>query len=311
MGLFSWLFGNERKGPQYGRWGPGWVIDHPDIRDACFSSAFAAGTYEHRADLRPHMPPIVSQGPLGTCVPCVLVAMISYLVNKSIAEEKSRGHVIPLDEVLPGPTTKPGDLNYVLDDEGGLHWFRRTATRSTVSSTDCPTFSRLFLYYEGRRREGRADEDVGMKMRTGLKVLNKTGVCLESYWPYHARRYAWKPSREAYENADKYRIKKYWRLDDLDDVRKSLYDGYPVTVGLTLYWDSWMESKKDGFLRVPTLKDKPVGGHAMLIVGYDDEKSHLICRNSMGATWGDDGHVMMPMAYVNDGIVRDMWTIRA
>jgi C1A family cysteine protease len=33
-----------------------------------------------------------------------------------------------------------------------------------------------------------------------------------------------------------------------------------------------------------------VGGHAVIIVGYDEEGDYLICKNSAGTNWGEDGY---------------------
>ncbi|MEF8847573.1 MAG: C1 family peptidase [Candidatus Thermoplasmatota archaeon] len=37
-----------------------------------------------------------------------------------------------------------------------------------------------------------------------------------------------------------------------------------------------------------------VGGHAVMIVGYDEEQEYLICKNSWGKLWGDDGYFKIP-----------------
>jgi C1A family cysteine protease len=35
-------------------------------------------------------------------------------------------------------------------------------------------------------------------------------------------------------------------------------------------------------------------GHCVSIVGYDDDKKHLIIRNSWGSDWGENGYCYMP-----------------
>lgn len=37
-----------------------------------------------------------------------------------------------------------------------------------------------------------------------------------------------------------------------------------------------------------------VGGHAVMIVGYDEENNYLICKNSWGPFWGEDGYFRVP-----------------
>lgn len=40
-----------------------------------------------------------------------------------------------------------------------------------------------------------------------------------------------------------------------------------------------------------------LGGHAITIVGYDNDKKIFICRNSYGEQWGDRGYFYMPYDY--------------
>ena len=61
---------------------------------------------------------------------------------------------------------------------------------------------------------------------------------------------------------------------------------------------------------LPSSIDTPIGGHAVLAVGYDDEDHVFICRNSWGASWGDAGYFYMPYAYLLDSnLSSDFWTI--
>ena len=51
-----------------------------------------------------------------------------------------------------------------------------------------------------------------------------------------------------------------------------------------------------------------VGGHAIAIVGYDNQKRHLIVKNSFGTGWGDKGYFYMPYTYVTPELLMDIWT---
>ena len=37
--------------------------------------------------------------------------------------------------------------------------------------------------------------------------------------------------------------------------------------------------------------------HALVILGFDDEREAYLCRNSMGRAWGEDGNVWIPYDY--------------
>jgi C1A family cysteine protease len=65
-----------------------------------------------------------------------------------------------------------------------------------------------------------------------------------------------------------------------------------------------------GVVPLPGPREKVLGGHAVLAVGYDDAKQCFIVRNSWGTKWGDKGHCYMPYAYLTDSdLAADFWTI--
>jgi len=41
-----------------------------------------------------------------------------------------------------------------------------------------------------------------------------------------------------------------------------------------------------------------LGGHALVLVGYNDSTSRFTFRNSWGASWGDAGYGTIPYAYL-------------
>ena len=62
---------------------------------------------------------------------------------------------------------------------------------------------------------------------------------------------------------------------------------------------------------LPGPDEAALGGHAVLAVGYDDDKGWLICRNSWGAAQADQGYFYLPYAYLDDaGRVGDVWSVR-
>jgi C1A family cysteine protease len=63
---------------------------------------------------------------------------------------------------------------------------------------------------------------------------------------------------------------------------------------------------------MPKPKEKAMGGHAVVGVGYDDKTKRFIVRNSWGENWGKKGYFTMPYDYVaNRDLSDDFWTIRA
>jgi C1A family cysteine protease len=66
-----------------------------------------------------------------------------------------------------------------------------------------------------------------------------------------------------------------------------------------------------GLVPMPGPQEHCLGGHAVMIVGYDDETQHVIVRNSWGTDWGIKGYFWLPYEYVtNMDLAGDFWSIR-
>ena len=64
-----------------------------------------------------------------------------------------------------------------------------------------------------------------------------------------------------------------------------------------------------------------LGGHAMLVIGYDDNLAitntnngstttgALLVRNSWGASWGNHGYGALPYDYVTHQLAVDFWSL--
>jgi C1A family cysteine protease len=62
---------------------------------------------------------------------------------------------------------------------------------------------------------------------------------------------------------------------------------------------------------MPKRKEKLLGGHAVMAVGYQHPAKRFIVRNSWGTDWGLDGYFTMPYAYLLDGnLSDDFWTVK-
>lgn len=176
--------------------------------------------------------------------------------------------------------------------------------------------SRLFIYYVTRERMGTIKEDSGVSIREMVKAVAKFGACDEMMWPYEINRYEERPHDLCYTDAEHRRIKEYWRVNGATiwhtekTIMYCLLEGFPIVFGLMLY-ESFMtdEVAANGYVPVPALGEKSLGGHAMEIVGYDITERQFIVRNSWGKAWGDKGYCYIPFEYLlRSGM--DMWTIR-
>lgn len=188
--------------------------------------------------------------------------------------------------------------------------FQFTEMEQRKAPTDLP--SRLFLYYQARALRGTTAFDSGSSVRDVLKALQKFGVPRDVDWPYDPAAVSVRPNVAIYDIARVKRVNAYHRVPQkLYDLKMQLYAENPVIFGITLY-ESFMsdEVRSTGIIPLPVKGEKAVTGHCLLFVGYDDEKSMFLARNSWGPKWGDDGYCWIPYTYViNPGLCQDFWTI--
>jgi C1A family cysteine protease len=173
--------------------------------------------------------------------------------------------------------------------------------------------SRLFVYYNARKMAGTEKLNQGAQIRDAMKSIAVQGVCDERDWPYVARNFAEQPPRKAYRDALAHQAVRYQRLAvDLKHFQACLAQGYPFVMGLTVYAD--FESDRvgrTGVLNLPKPKEALVGGHAVLVVGYDNASQRFIVMNSYGKSWGQHGYFTVPYAYVmHPHLTADCWTLR-
>jgi C1A family cysteine protease len=169
--------------------------------------------------------------------------------------------------------------------------------------------ARLFIYYNELALAGPVIGDDGAYIRDGIKVLAKWGVCDERLWPYIPARFATKPSVEAYKDAEKRRIQAYRRILSIGDLKAAIAEGLPVVFG-TLIYESFESghTTRTGIVTMPKKGEARRGGHAMTIVGYDDEFRWFIVKNSWGERAGDKGYYYIPYEYMEQ-YASDFWAI--
>ncbi len=186
---------------------------------------------------------------------------------------------------------------------------------------------RLFLY-KATRELLHWTGDTGAYLRSTIGALALFGVPPEEYWPYKITNFDTEPTAFCYAFANDFRAISYFRLDDISTsppalitkIKAGLAAGLPCVFGFTVY-SSIAQAAKSGRIPYPVAGEKVLGGHAMLVIGYDDNmtivnsttgkttKGALLIRNSWGPSWGDHGYGALPYEFVLNQLAVDFWSL--
>lgn len=178
--------------------------------------------------------------------------------------------------------------------------------------------SRLFLYKTTRNLLGWKG-DTGAWLRTTMQAMVLFGAPPTKYWKYDISKFDVEPEAFLYAFASSYKAIQYYRLDQpglseanlLKRVKQFICYGYPSMFGFTVY----NSGNADGEFAYPEPEDTVQGGHAVVAVGYDDNrvvgkrKGALKIRNSWGTGWGQDGYGWLPYDYILSGLAVDFWSL--
>jgi C1A family cysteine protease len=176
--------------------------------------------------------------------------------------------------------------------------------------------SRLFIYWNERVTEGTTSSDAGAQIRDGIKSVVSQGVCPEdgagpSVWPYNLDNLYTEPPQTCYDEAKKDLVKSYSSITKptIDQLKSVLFHDYPIVFGFMVY-EGFENIGPDGICPLPHTIDVPLGGHCVIICGYDHPKRLFKCRNSYGKDWGLNGYFWMPYDYItNSDLCDDFWVI--
>ncbi len=147
-------------------------------------------------------------------------------------------------------------------------------------------FSPAFIY--NQTNNGR---DGGVHIHIALNLLQEKGVCTWNDMPYSSTDYRIKPNARALQNAKKYRINTWRRVNTQStrEIKTHIQAGFPVIIG------AMVDQSFESFNNPPGWIWRQTGGavtgaHAMLVIGYDDSKQAFKVMNSWGHQWGDQGY---------------------
>jgi C1A family cysteine protease len=160
-----------------------------------------------------------------------------------------------------------------------------------------------FLYSLCKKIDG-APGSEGTQIRFAMKALKEYGVCEEKYWPYRPHQDNG-PKSGAAADAKKFKELAYARILGLDELKLSLAAKGPCVIGIVCF--EGIMKTRTGKVPVPGPGARPLGGHAICAVGYDDAAKLLKFKNSWSGAWGDKGYGYLPYTYVNKYMM-DAWS---
>ena len=227
-------------------------------------------------------------------------------------------------EDLPGFVDMREDV-YEIENQGSIGSCVANGVASSceliANRNDKPIdLSRLFLYNATKVYENRLGEE-GLCTRDAYHVAYKQGMPTEEYYPYDISKDNIAPSSEDYKEAFNNRIDRYesvvrWgngnHYQEIHNIKSALHEGMPVgfammiTASLINLKGSW---KEHNYIRVDP-NNTGLGGHYMLIVGYDNEAQKFLVQNSWGTSWGDGGYCGLPYNMVSEPFF-EAWIARS
>lgn len=294
--------------------GTGWIPQRPDLRDYTikhpeisamsrnlgWSEDFTKHIEELQEnpqkefpnlptniDLKPHFGPVRHQGGLNSCCAHAAVGIVEYFVGRA-TNQQLRG-------------------------------------------------SSRFLYKTTRNLMGLTG-NTGTTLRDTMKALVLCGCAPERYWPYRQEVFDDEPPAFVYAIADNYEAVRYFSYANpfpfndyntnavLFTVKAYLAMGIPSMFGFAGFESTNPYGGcpySNGEIYYPCLGiDVSTWSHAVIAVGYDDNKSigqdvgcsrdtmgALLIRNSWGPEWGYDGYGWLPYDYILDRFAQDFWAI--
>ncbi|MDR3634306.1 MAG: C1 family peptidase [Isosphaeraceae bacterium] len=196
------------------------------------------------------------------------------------------------------------------------YWF--VELKEKLPNVNVP--SRAFIYYNSRVVMGENPvTDNGAYDGAVIQTLVNTGVAPESSWSYQEPVDA-APPPSAYAAAQSHKVLAYYQLnnEDLNQLKGSLAAGYPIVIGLDTYTSfDTAQTASTGKIPTPQFGERKTGGHAVVLVGYDDATQEFKFVNSWSTSWGakdaegdGTGYGYVPYSYVASTAASGLYSIR-
>ena len=183
----------------------------------------------------------------------------------------------------------------------GLKTYQEKVEEGWDASTPDHQFSPAFVYNQINH-----GEDDGAAFTEALDLVKARGCATLAWMPYDEKDHTSQPSADVKKKARPFSIASAGRLKarGTDDIKGFLAVGVPILIGAEVdvgfrnaAWQDKTWRKREG---------KSIGRHAMLVVGYDEEKKSFRILNSWGTGWCDGGYCWVTYAHLRT-VVFEAW----
>jgi fibronectin type 3 domain-containing protein len=142
------------------------------------------------------------------------------------------------------------------------------------------TFSPSFIYNQINN-----GQDSGSTIPDAMELIKSQGSATLKTMPYGD--YRQKPGAPARIEAARFKAASYERLDgkNINSLKLLLAAGHPIIIGMKTY-ENFMTYSGGVYKKT---SGQYLGGHAMVIVGYDESKQAFKIMNSWSDRWGEKG----------------------
>lgn len=157
-----------------------------------------------------------------------------------------------------------------------------------------PELGEELLYWRCKQLDG--DREEGTTATSASGALREPGQSAAELWPYDDERDAsapeYAPPEAALEESAMRRASLAATPVSSANIESVLASGQVVVLAIRL-WNQFFTDHK-GKLQVPSSDELIAGGHAIVVVGLNEEDGQLLIRNSWGESWGANGHAWLP-----------------
>lgn len=219
-----------------------------------FASGVKTGELPLKYSLKQHCPKVINQGQIGSCV---------------------------------GWSSGYGAFTIMKAQNEG--W----TDEETITEN---AFSALYIYNQVKI----GDCGQGSLFSEALKFLKTEGDCLSKDFDYPNDDCERAPdnTHKVAAQSSEYEVKEYFTLfrstdkakQKIDQTKLSIAENKPVIIGMLIRENFKYLSKEDKYWDPAVGNTSSAGGHAMVIVGYNEGRQAFEVMNSWGSKWGNDGY---------------------